>query len=312
MLRRITNDVNKYIAISVAVDSDTLVTTQITDFVELWIAPNANANRAKRIMPGRHDGFYGFDWTPDGSIVFTRETNGSSDIWIANADGTNQKQLTTDAHDVWPVVTSDGRYIVFQSNRAGSDHVWRMDIDGSNQRPLTLGAAERDPDCSPDSKWVVFTSWKTGKPTPWKVSVGGGTPDQITDVECSYPRVSHNGKLIACASGSRVLIFSFDSGQPIATVELPEGAAWDGSWTPDDRALRYAISNRRQNYQFQGIANWWIQPIDGGAPKQLTFFKPDQLGATSWMRAAWSPDGKDLVYVRYEMKSDLVMMKGFK
>ncbi|HSE36533.1 MAG TPA: protein kinase, partial [Blastocatellia bacterium] len=305
-LQRITNDANKYYGLSVAGDSNTLVTIQVTDYLELWLAPDADASRARRIMPGRHDGNYGFAWTPDGKIVFTRETSGNSDIWIANADGTNQKQLTTNAHqNVSPTVTNDGRYIVLQSNRSGADHIWRMDIDGGNQKQLTFGPVERAPGCSPDSKWVVYHGWETGKPAPWKISIEGDAPVQIADVLCFRPRVSHDGKLIACGTGAgQVLIFSFEGGHPVASVELPKGAMWDGSWTLDDRAIRYVISNRTQNYQIYGTANWWIQPIAGGPPKQLTFFKPDQLGATSRMEAAWSPDGKGLLYTHYEFRSD--------
>jgi eukaryotic-like serine/threonine-protein kinase len=313
-LQRITNDANKYFGLSVAGDSNTLVTIQATDYMDLWIAPDVDASHARRIMPGRHDGRYGFAWTPDRRIVYTRETNGNSDIWIANADGTNQKQLTTDSHqDISPTVTSDGRYIVFQSNRAGADHIWRMDIDGGNQKQLTFGPVEREPGCSPDSKWVVYHGWESGKPAPWKISIEGGAPVQIADVLCYRPKVSHDGKLIACGTGAgQVLIFSFEGGHPVASVELPKGAMWDGSWTLDNRAIRYVISNRTPNYQVYGTANWWIQPIDGGPPQQLTFFKPDQLGATSRMDAAWSPDGGDLLYCHQEFRSDMVMMSGFK
>lgn len=114
-------------------------------------------------MPGSHDGSYGFGWTSDRRIVYTSETSGNSDIWTANSDGTNKKQLTSNAHlNAQPAVTSDGRYIVFQSNRTGADHIWRMDIDGGNQKQLTFGAVERAPACSPDSKWVVYTAWETG------------------------------------------------------------------------------------------------------------------------------------------------------
>jgi eukaryotic-like serine/threonine-protein kinase len=306
-LQRITNEGSKYYDLSVAGDSNTLVTTQIMDFVELWIAPDADASRARRVMPGRHDGFYGMAWTPDGRIVYTRETSGNSDIWIANADGTNQRQLTTDAHqDVRPVVTNDGRYIVFQSNRAGTDHIWRMDIDGSNQKQMTFGQVERIPICSPDAEWVVYMAWESGKATMWKVPVEGGAPQEIIGLGCGFPAFSHDGKLIACGSEKRVLIFSFEKGEQVAAVELPADAAqWIGSWTRDDRGIIYAVFSDR-------IANYWIKPIDGSVPKQLTFFTPDQLAASGRLQAVLSPNGKDLLYSHYDRKSDVVMITGLK
>lgn len=306
-LQRVTNESSKYYDLSVAGDSNTLVTTQVMDFVELWISPDADASRARRVMPGRHDGFYGIAWTPDGRIVYTRETRGNSDIWIANADGTNQRQLTTDVHqDVRPAVTNDGRYIVFQSNRAGADHIWRMDIDGGNQKQLTFGQIERIPICSPDAKWVVYMAWESGKATMWKIPVEGGTPQEIIDVACGFPAFSHDGKLIACGSEKRVLLFSFEQGQQVAIVEMPANASqWIGSWTPDDRGIIYGAFSDR-------IVNYWIKPIDGSPPKQLTFFKPDQLAASGRLQAAWSPNGKDLLYSHYDRKSDVVMISGLK
>jgi Tol biopolymer transport system component len=189
-----------------------------------------------------------------------------------------------------------------------------MDLDGSNQKQLTSGKVEEGPSCSPDSKWVVYTAYETGKPTSWKISIEDGTPQQITDVACGGPQVSHDGKLVACATESPrgVMIFPFEGGKPVATVELPQDGWWDGSWTLDDRAIRYAMSDREANWGLYGTFNWWVQPIDGGSPKQLTFFKPDQPGATSSLGAAWSPDGKDLLYQHMEWKTDVVMMSGLR
>jgi Tol biopolymer transport system component len=182
-----------------------------------------------------------------------------------------------------------------------------MDIDGGNQKQLTFGAVEQVPSCSPNSKWVLFNAWDTGKATIWKIPVEGGTPQQITNIQCLTPLVSHDGKLIACISGERVMLFSFAGGQPIATLELPKGApAIVIGWTLDDRAIIYGKFS-------DDIVNFWIQPIDGSPPKQLTFFSPEQLAAPHSVGAdAWSPDGRDLLYSRLETKSDVVMMSGLK
>jgi Tol biopolymer transport system component len=310
-LEQITNDLNNYYLLSVAGDSNTLVTIKRTRDVDLWIAPDSDANRARRIMPSRQNGFYGVAWAPDSKIVYTSETSGNSDIWIANADGTNQRQLTADVHqDVWPAVTNDGRYIVFISNRAGADHVWRMDIDGKNQIQLTDGVKTGHPDCSPDSKWVVYPASVSGKTTIWKVSIEGGAPYEISDLACDNPAVSHDGRMIACMSDTHQrLILPFDGGHAIATIELrvrPGFVSGIPRWMPDDRALMYADFS-------DGVMNFWIKPIEGGQEKQLTYFRPDQVAASHGVLGyAWSPEGKDLLYARYERKSDMVMISGFK
>jgi TolB protein len=224
-----------------------------------------------------------------------------------NADGTNQNQLTTDVHnDVFPSVTPDVRYVVFYSNRTGADHIWRMDIDGGNQKQLTFGAVERYPNCSADSKWVLYQAWESGKPTIWKVSIEGGTPEEITDVSCSAPAVSHDGRLIACMPvGNQRLIFPFEGRKPIIALDLPNKFGYP-VWTPDGRSLTFLDSH-------DGVVNFWLKPLDGSPPKQLTNFKSDQKGALyGAMPYAWSPNGRDLAYARYETKSDILLIRDLK
>ncbi len=309
-LRRITNDVNKYATLSPSNDSSTFLTLQWAVNIDLWIAPDGDSNRVRQLTRGRYDGRSGITWTPDDRIVYTSVTSTNSDIWIMNADGTNQKQLTTDVHnDVYPSVTADGRYIVFQSNRTGSDHIWRMDIDGNNQKQLTFGVTEKSPNCSPDSKWVIFEASDSGKTTIWKASIDGDPPAQILNTECFWPAVSPDGKLIACYQfPNRSLIFPFEGGKQMKQLDLPVagGPAGFPVWTRDGLALTYTHS-RGLLYDF------FNKPIDGGPSKQLSNFTKDQAGATyGVLPYAWSPDGKNLAYARYERKSDMLLISAVK
>jgi len=56
------------------------------------------------------------DWSPDGrTIAFTRD--GAHDIWLMDADGTNERILVSDInanHGVGPVWSPDGERIVYQ------------------------------------------------------------------------------------------------------------------------------------------------------------------------------------------------------
>jgi serine/threonine protein kinase/Tol biopolymer transport system component len=310
-LQRITNDVNRYDFLSLSSNSGTLLTLQITENIDLWIAPDADATRARAVISGRRDGRYGLTWTPDGRIVYVSEASSSRDIWIVDASGTNQKQLTIDSHENGsPSVTPDGRYIVFQSNRTGAAHIWRMDVDGGNQKQLTFGAIEGSPNCSPDSKWVVYNAPKS---TVWKASIEGGDPVQITDIACLTPAVSPDGRLIACVpprnntapTKNERLIFPFDGGKPVITLDLPVPFSGSGLpvWTTDSRSLTYVDFR-------DGVANFWNKPIDGSPSQQLTNFRSDQTAAShGTLRYAWSPNGRDLAYTRYERKSDMLLIR---
>jgi len=78
-------------------------------------------------------------WSPDGSeMIFHSERDGNSEIYMMNADGTNQHNLSNNpALDRVPRFTADGNQIVFRSERNGDSEIYIMNLDGSNAHPLT-------------------------------------------------------------------------------------------------------------------------------------------------------------------------------
>ena len=104
-------------------------------------------------------------WSPDGTkIAFTSKKNGSYQIYVMDADGSNQRKLTRDPdwnfHPTW---SSDGKKIAFVSRRDGNWEIYVMDADGSNQRRLTKSrGGDFDPAWSPDRKKIAFVSYRDG------------------------------------------------------------------------------------------------------------------------------------------------------
>jgi len=301
--RKLTNDLHDYQGSSLTADSSALVTLQESTSVSLWIAPKGEASRATQITSrtGKDDGQVGVAWTPDGKIVYTSNASGSADLWMMNADGSNQKQLTMNAgRNTWPAVSPDGRYLVFMSNRAGSSGVWRMNLDGSNPKQLTSNGTA--PQYSPDGNWVVY--FYSLPPALWKVPTGGGTPVRLADPPSSYPAIAPDGKLIAyfTVHGQKIAVMPFEGGPPIKTFDSTPGVVplYPGlRWTPDGRALTYVVTSG-------GVSNIWSQPIDGGPPRQLTDFKAEQIFAFDWSR-----DGR-LLLARGVANRDVVLISGFK
>jgi Tol biopolymer transport system component len=296
---RITNDLNDYRGMSLTADSTALATVQSDQVSNISIARTGDTKDATQLTSGKFDGVDGISWTPDGKIVYASRASGSSDIWVMNQDGKNQKQLTADAgNNSRPAVSADGRYIVFTSDRTGTDHIWRMNIDGSNSKQLTSGNPEGWPDCSPDGQWVVYNSvWPSN--FLWKVPIAGGEPVQVIDRFSGSPAISPDGRLVASfywdVEAGKVAIYPFAGGQPIRSFEI-----WTWvRWTPDGRGLAYIDRRNRLNLT--------SQPIDGSPSKHLTDFKDGHI-----FNFAWSRDGKQLALARGTVTNDVVLISNFK
>ncbi|MCA1574165.1 MAG: DPP IV N-terminal domain-containing protein, partial [Acidobacteria bacterium] len=311
-VRKITNDLSNYNRLSLTADSSALVTVQTEGEMNLWVAPQGDAGRAKQISSGRSDGLPGLSWMPGGKIVYTSRGSDFGDIWSIEQDGKNQKQLTAHARaNFSPWATPDGRYIVFSSTRARSTRsIWRMDPDGGNLKQLTEGPGDIFPQSSPDGRWVVFQSARSGPVRVWKVSIDGGEPVRLTDKWTANPTVSPDGSLIACFyredqpnSPAKVAVIPFPGGDPVKVLDLPR-PSFSGApglrWTPDGRAVTYIDT-------INGVSNIWSLPLDGGAPKQLTDFQTDQI---FWFD--FSRDGRQLALSRGTQTSDVILIKDFK
>jgi TolB protein len=95
---------------------------------------------------------------PDYSRGYVWGVYSTYDIFIANPDGSNLKQLTkTPGYDAEATISEDGNKIVFTSLRDGDLDIYTMDADGKHVKQLTheLGY-DGGPFFSPDRKWIVY------------------------------------------------------------------------------------------------------------------------------------------------------------
>ena len=307
--RRITNDLNGYgeVSLGLTSDSGTIATIQQVNSSSIWITePNVDESRARQVIKTNLPDTVA--WTPDGNLVYASRTGENWDIWWANRDGSETRQLTNDAFiDQQPAVSADGRYIVFQSNRSGSRNIWRIDADGTNPKQLTDGSnVDESPVCGPDGS-VIFMSMRSGGPAIWRVGIEGGVPVQLTNQPSQLPLISPDGQLISyfyldqqSNNQPRLAMIPAAGGPPVKTIDLPrtvEPIAF--AWMPDGRSIAYLNTG-------SGILNIWSQNIDGGVPKQLTNFKSEFV-----ISFAVSRDGAIAAY-RFSATRDIVLIKDFR
>jgi len=95
---------------------------------------------------------------PDYSKGYVWAIYPSYDIFTANADGTDVKQLTkSPGYDAEATLSTDGKKIVFTSIRDGDLDIYTMDADGSHVKQLTheLGY-DGGPFFSPNGQLIVY------------------------------------------------------------------------------------------------------------------------------------------------------------
>ena len=78
-------------------------------------------------------------WSPDGKMIaFRSERDDNLDIFVMNADGSGQTNLTNSpASEAGPAWSPDGKKITFNSKRDGNYDIYVMNTDGSGQTRLT-------------------------------------------------------------------------------------------------------------------------------------------------------------------------------
>lgn len=303
--RRITNDLNSYVGLSLSADSGTLLAVAADRVSNIWVAP-LDKGTPRQITATRYDGYWGLSWTPDGRLLYESSGPNQIQFWVTTADGTVQTQLTDDPHPkALPAASRDGRHIVFASRRAGPMNLWRTGADGSNPQQLTFGLeGDAYPACSPDAAWVVYEARQSGVPTLWKVPLQGGARTQLTSTPAMRPAVSPGGDYIAYwadddAAAPAVAIIRSDGGEPLKRLSVPASQVGDRRtlrWAPTGDALTYVDTR-------MGVSNVWALPTNGGAPRRLTNFQSELI-----FDFDWSPDGRSLALSRGHFTRDVVII----
>jgi len=206
------------------------------------------------------------------SWAFHGGTN-STNIWRANADGTNPVKLTDGKNDRSPVCSADGKWMYYWNQE--QQQLWRAPIEGPGKpevvsagvAPQTLPAGSAL-SASHDGKYLAYALATI--PTP----------------EDPYPQ-----NKIALLDLSAIAT-------PPRLVDADERISSGGlAFTPDGKGVAYPIRE-------SGVDNLWVQPLDGSAGRRITAFSAEQISTFDW-----SPDGKSLAILRGHTDSDVVLIR---
>ena len=254
-------------------------------------------------------------WSPDGKrIAFKSDRDGhvnrhgwpTHDIYVMDADGSNQQNLTNHPANDWdPSWSPDGKRIAFTSWRDGpfNIEVYAMDADGSNLQNLTNNPRDdRNPSWSPDSAHIVFSARRKGHfenkfsitHEIYVMDADGGNQRRLTENRNNDwdPVWSPDGKRIAFEGDRKgnlekfdIYVMDADGGN---LQNLTQHRAWDSSpsWSPDSTWIVFS-SERDGNNEI------YVMNADGGNLQNLTNNRHDDF-SPAWFAPAFAvaPAGK--------------------
>lgn len=235
-------------------------------------------------------------WSPDGrriAVVSVRETLSpsapaefTSELYVMNADGSDERRITTGANAVpcanW---SPDGRRIVYSARyqAAGNrPNLYIVEADGSKLTRLTTSAEWFDmlPAWSPDGRSIAFSSNRGGQVQIRVIDPDGARLRTVpTPCEAGWnPAWSPDGGRFAyeCSGewGVQVHTIRTNGSEDVrvspARASEGRGYDWNPTWSPDGRKL---VIGRRTLERFK----LYVVAADGTNPVQLTGGQTSEL-----------------------------------
>lgn len=175
-----------------------------------------------------------------------------TDVWMVEADGTRNRQLTRgEKSDSSPRWSPDGKTIAFLSDRAGTMAIYLLPADGGEALKLTSDSAPvRAYEWSPDGRSIAFL--RTDDPDPEQARRAKDKDDaRVVDAESRSVHLHHvdieSQKTRRLTTGSFSII-EFDwapDGKTIAFMRAPSVGLDDLYHTTSTRCLLPGVTSGR-------------------------------------------------------------------
>ena len=268
----------------------------------LWALPlpSGSARRLGNIILDEDRGKFSADGK---RLVYGR----GSDLWIANADGSNATRLFTamaGGQPKNPAFSPDGKRVRFSmvNSQDNTSAIWEARADGSSPHAVLPGWHNPARECcgmwTPDGRYYIFrSSAENGGSTDiFALAENGGflrkapsTPIQLTFGPLSFAMgtVTPDSKhLLVGGYNQKGELERYDAGSKQAVPYLGGISATQVAFSKDGKWIAYI--NVADN-------TLWIAKVDGSGKVQLTY--PPKASALP----RWSPDASKVAFISAEL-----------
>lgn len=246
-------------------------------------------------------------YSPAGDkICFRSDRSGDEQLWVSDADGANQRQITKMA--LYPSVghwSPDGRQIAFNNARTGELHLASLSGDSSwTIKPF--GANGVHPVFSPDGKWIYAGTQSKILRFP----AAGGTSSEIANVGGFSLGISADGRFVYFMREVNDTVLwrvNTETGELSKAVDgLVQRCTSCWSLAADGI---YFLGNSRESFEAQIV---YFQDFATGHRREILRY-PEPLSPVGSGPFSLSPDLRSLLCVRVDpSNSDILRVEPFR
>ena len=230
------------------------------------------------------------------------------DIFSMNADGSDQRRLTTNPEtDRQPDWSPRGTAIAYSIDKPDSPvnfEVARMTAAGTKHRRLTqtpTGQASSQPSWLPSGRGILFRRSGPGRTSSiWQMGVLGQMPalrfapphpPLYQSFSPDQRRIVYTGILSPTGDTDRgIFTLNVDGSGPTTLYDVPGAYDSAPAWSPDGTKIAFESNADVAGANPEGDMELWVMRADGSRPTQLTHNAAHDEGP------AWSPDGRRLAF----------------